>query len=507
MRQALPGDLFLNVSPQCLLQPEARRGETLATLIALGIDPKRVVIELTENQPSHVASNYTMLREAVCHYRSLGFRIAIDDLGEGFSSLRLWSELQPEFVKIDMHFIQGCNSDPMKRQFLRSIQEIARNAGSQVIAEGVETAEELACIRQLGIARGQGYFFARPTASPVAELVGEATTVFRRTQASGTATKPQQLTAAKLLRTVAPIRPSATIEDAYAIFEREPGLQSLPVVDDGLPCGIIGRYTLIDRLARPFRRELFGRKPCHLFMNPEPLLVEKRTTLQDLARLIAEADAYHLADGFIIVENGRYQGIGTGQELMREITRMQIQAAKHANALTGLPGNEPLNNAIDEHLEQDHSFWAAYCDLDHFKPFNDMYGFARGDDAIRLLARILAEQVDPAKDFVGHIGGDDFLILLRSEDWEQRCQQILERFGNEVRGLFSPDDLTASGYVTEDRHGQRIFTPLLSLSIGVIHVAPERFSTHHQVSSAAATAKKEAKKLVGNSLFVERRTV
>jgi EAL domain-containing protein (putative c-di-GMP-specific phosphodiesterase class I) len=107
----LPGKLFLNVSPEMLLLPQARHGETLGYIQQVGINPERVIIELTENQPTY---DYELLREAVMHYRRMGFQIAIDDLGEGFSSLRLWSELRPEYVKIDMHFVQGINQDPVK---------------------------------------------------------------------------------------------------------------------------------------------------------------------------------------------------------------------------------------------------------------------------------------------------------------------------------------------------------------------------------------------------------
>ena len=105
----LPGKLFLNVSPEALTHPSFKNGQTLSYLENLRIDPQRVIIEITENQPTF---DFEGMRKALLHYRSMGFQIAIDDLGEGFSSLRLWSELRPEFVKIDMHFVQGVNTDP-----------------------------------------------------------------------------------------------------------------------------------------------------------------------------------------------------------------------------------------------------------------------------------------------------------------------------------------------------------------------------------------------------------
>jgi EAL domain-containing protein (putative c-di-GMP-specific phosphodiesterase class I) len=112
--QDLPGKLFLNVSPDVLTHPSFKNEQTLVYLKNLGIDPERVIIEVTENQPTFDFAN---MRNALLYYRSKGFKIALDDLGEGFSSLRLWSELRPEYVKVDMHFVQGVNSDPLKQQY------------------------------------------------------------------------------------------------------------------------------------------------------------------------------------------------------------------------------------------------------------------------------------------------------------------------------------------------------------------------------------------------------
>lgn len=504
-RLELTGDIFLNVSPECLLKPEARYGETLAILELLSIDPQRVVIELTEQQPAY---DYDLLRDAVNHYRSMGFRIAIDDLGEGSSSLRLWSELRPEFVKIDMHFIQGCDNDPIKKQFLQSIQEIAHKSGSQIIAEGIETVCELSCVRDIGIACGQGYYLARPALRPPRELDAEAVALLKRSAQARAQNSRQMPNATRLLRQVLPIPSTALIEEAYERFDNEPELQSLPVVDGVTPIGIIGRYALIDRLARPFRRELFGRKPCHTLMNNRPLLVEIDTTLQDLGYIIGGADSHQLADGFIIVEKAQYRGIGTGQDLMREITQMQIQAARHANSLTGLPGNEPINQMIASMLDSGTPFWAAYFDLDHFKPFNDVYGYAAGDDVICLLAQALRMHATPNHDFVGHIGGDDFFVLFRSIDWEERCSNIIEHFSEATHKLFSEEHLAAGGYATENRQGRSVFTPLLSLSIGIVPVTCLDVDiSYRQISTAAAAAKKQAKKIPGNSLFIERRGI
>lgn len=157
--QNLQGRLFINVSPETLLQADHQRGLTRDLANRFGINPEQVVIEITEHSPTH---DYALMRQAVSHYRAEGFSIALDDLGAGYSSLRLWSELQPEFVKIDRHFICDIDQDSFKRHFVSSILSLARLAKSQVVAEGVETLQEFRVLQEIGVDFFQGYFFGKP---------------------------------------------------------------------------------------------------------------------------------------------------------------------------------------------------------------------------------------------------------------------------------------------------------------------------------------------------------
>nr|WP_314632907.1 GGDEF domain-containing protein [uncultured Janthinobacterium sp.] len=502
----LPGKLFLNVSPECLLLRNARHGETLEYIEHIGINPDRVIIELTENQPTY---DYELMREAVLHYRNMGFQIAIDDLGEGFSSLRLWSELRPEYVKIDMHFIQGINNDPVKLQFVRSIQEIAEKSGTLVIAEGIEAQTELLVLRDLGVAFGQGYHLGRPNMVPARALPAEVVQALGR---HGVAVYPQRsslekngASIRKLLHKVVAVSPEKNNNEVYDIFLKEPKLMIIPVVDDGVPLGLISRFEMIDHFARPYQRELYGKKSCSLFMDANPLIADHETSLQELSYTMVQSDAHHLFNGFIITERGRYLGMGTGHDLMREITQMQINAARYANPLTQLPGNVPINEHIDRLLHGAARFWVCYCDLDHFKPFNDVYGYRKGDDVIQLTGEILSGHCDPNRDFIGHIGGDDFMILFQSEDWETRCQAMLDDFAAAILAYYSAGDCERGGYISEDRQGKKVFYSLISLSLGVIKVEAHQYYTHHQIATRAAEAKKQAKKIHGNSLFLDRR--
>lgn len=503
---ALPGKLFLNVSPDCLCQPDSRSGETLANLKKFNINPSRVIIELTENQPTF---DYVLMREAVRYYREMGFQIAIDDLGEGFASLRLWSELRPDFVKIDRHFIQGINQDPVKLQFVRSIQEIAENTGSQVIAEGIETKSELLLIRELGIPFGQGYHIGRPAHEPnLTSFSIDANTLGRDRvalypQERGTTTSPQTLI--RLLRDVPITAPEMSNNQVLELFSQHSDVMAIPVVDKGTPVGLITRSGIIDRFAQLYQRELYGAKPCTTFMDNAPLIVDKSTTLQELCQIVADGDSRHLSNGFIVIENGIYLGTGTGHDLMREITQMQLNAARYANPLTLLPGSVPINEHMDRLLANNVNFCLCYFDIDHFKPFNDVYGYRKGDRIIQDAGKILTAHADPELDMVGHVGGDDFIIVFQSEDWEARCQEIMAGFSTEVLRHYSHEDIARGGYISEDRRGNTMLHSLATLSIGAVRVDPGLYGTTYHIASAASEAKKQAKKINGNSLFVERR--
>lgn len=162
-RMGTGATLFLNVTASLLRSPQHQRGFTVDLLRRLGIPVEHIVIELSEQHPF---DQQGLSRQAVEHYRSMGFRIAIDDLGAGYSGLQRWSELQPEFVKIDRHFIQGIDRDPVKREFVRAIGRIGRRIGCQVLGEGIEQLGELRTLQRLGIPLGQGFLLGRPQAQP-----------------------------------------------------------------------------------------------------------------------------------------------------------------------------------------------------------------------------------------------------------------------------------------------------------------------------------------------------
>jgi EAL domain-containing protein (putative c-di-GMP-specific phosphodiesterase class I)/GGDEF domain-containing protein len=497
--------LFLNMSISCLHASRKRLMAIRQDLLRLGVPPSRIVIELTENESVH---DFSDLQGVLQDFRRIGIQIAMDDMGEGFSNLRMWSEVRPEFVKIDRHFVSDIDTDPLKLHFVRAMHEIADACGSALIAEGVETPEQLAVLRDLGIPYLQGFGIARPNrviatmsrAMPAAAADNGVLVLPSRPRSERQVPRIDQI-----LHEVPSVSPDTDNDAVYCIFEHQPELNVVPVVANGRPLGVITRSSLMDRFARPFRRELYGKRPCTMAMDP-PLVFDEAQSAQEVAQAIGSLRSSDACDTFVITSQGRYRGIGLLRELMAIITDMQIRAARYANPLTQLPGNVPINEQMDRLIVAEHAFVAAYCDLDHFKPYNDAYGYRRGDLMIQQVGGLLTNAAADHEDFVGHVGGDDFIVLMQSSDWEARLRHVIDEFVAALpQHVTAAEHLAAGGYCGEDRRGQMVFHSLPALSIGCVMVRPGAFASHHEISAALSEAKKNAKSIPGSVLFVERR--
>jgi len=498
------GKLFLNASPESLLEPEHRSGLTLDILSKAGISPENVVIELTEQYP---LNNFNLVRQAMEHYKSMGFEIAIDDLGAGYSGLRRWSELQPNYVKIDRHFIQGIHEDEVKQSFVRSINDIAKGLHCKVIAEGIETRDEFRTLFAMGITLGQGYYFARPEAHPPSRISAELF-VCQSTDIDGKPVNNSAKNISGLIVNVADISSRQNLQVALDRFHEDDNLTAIPVLSDkGMPLGLIRRQKILAIFATQYGRSLYANKPISSLMDEASVTVESEWGFDKVSRLVTDTMKVQIEDDFIITENGHYSGLGKVVDLLKMITDFQIRNARHANPLTMLPGNVPIYEMLDEVLNTKKEFYVAYCDIDNFKPFNDVYGYEKGDQILKKLGLILTRHSDPDMDFVGHVGGDDFILIFKSEDWRERCNEILNDFKNEVLTFYSDIDRNNQGIWAKTRNGEKAFYPIMSLSIGAIKPDVENCISHEDIASIATQAKRFAKEIPGNSLFFERRTM
>jgi len=200
------------------------------------------------------------------------------------------------------------------------------------------------------------------------------------------------------------------------------------------------------------------------------------------------------------------------KELLARVRTQLRHAEEHLlSELTGLPGNTQIERVLRQTLKDDRrDLYVLYVDIDNFKSFNDVYGFVRGNDLIKLLAAILRSVVMNAHEsaFVGHVGGDDFVAMLRGSDGEMRnvCEAIISQFDAQVPSLYDAED-RARGYVaTMDRQGVRQDFPIVTVSIGVVTNRQRVLTTEYEVSDIAAQLKKQAKQSPNSVYLVDQRT-
>lgn len=498
------GRLFVNISAAVLVQCLKHFGrEALVGLVlGFGVLPRMLVLEITEYE--RVADMDT-LAGVVSDIRTAGVALALDDFGDGRSSLRLWAQLRPEIVKIDKYFTKDISQHADKLKTIQALQQIAAIFNTELVAEGIETEDDLRVLRDLGINYGQGYFLGRPAERPREKIEPIALHVMRdpRVAVFPELTRVSQIghLGRSAVIEAPPVSLTTSNDELAALFLLHNELHSLAVVDGHRPVGIINRSRFMNEYSKLYYREVAGRKPCTRHVNFEPRLIEREHNVEELIGILTSDDQRYLTDGFIVTDNGRYVGLGTGDQLVRSVTERRVEAARHANPLTFLPGNVPISLHIERLLKSGVEFVACYADLNNFKPFNDQYGYWRGDEMIRLVARLALAHCDPQRDFVGHVGGDDFIILYQSDDWQLQCEKIVAEFAESAIELFDPPARAAGGIHAEDRHGVRRFFPLTTISVGAVKISGDEYSNAEQVASAAARSKHDAK-LHGEGLLV-----
>jgi diguanylate cyclase (GGDEF)-like protein len=178
------------------------------------------------------------------------------------------------------------------------------------------------------------------------------------------------------------------------------------------------------------------------------------------------------------------------------------------NPLTGMSGNSDILREMGRRLASEERFACLYPDIDAFKSYNDHYGFLRGDDVIKTLATIILEVLEEnfsSRHFAGHVGGDDFVILTDPDLAEEIAAQVTTRFDAAMPALYDPQDRDHGWIESEERNGNKLRTPLVSVSIGIVIAEPGRYTSAAALASRAAEVKGVAKRLPGSKWVLDRR--
>ena len=216
----------------------------------------------------------------------------------------------------------------------------------------------------------------------------------------------------------------------------------------------------------------------------------------------------NLAKNYVEYYISKAMGLDYLYYRIRNIFRLLI-VNRTISPLTGLPGNSHIQTELKKRMIRNEDFVVLYLDLDNFKAYNDVYGFLKGDEIIKFTARVICENVNydmKYDQFIGHIGGDDFVAVLGKEaDYEKVCQNIIDKFDTEVKKFFTEEDAKRGFLKVKNRKGKMETFPLTSISIGVVIAKKGMFTNVLEIGEVGAQVKHVAKKYKGSCYAIDRR--
>lgn len=430
-RQKLKTPLTLNVCPSILKCPDHEQGKTMELLEELQEVKNNIILELTE---TYYIKDHKHFAETVKYYRQQGFRIAIDDLGAGYTGLNMVVHQEPYLVKLDRDLISHIHQTPKKQILVESLVSLCHKLNALVVAEGIEEREELETLMALNVDLGQGYFLAKPEENAIECYEQALQCICAQKADSALPDSSLNNCIGSLAKEISPVDVNEKSIVLAERFKKTENCSCIPVVENNYPVGIVEKSKLYFKLGQRYGYDLFSRKSVKSVME-DALIIDSVVSLEDVSKKILSRDSYSVYDSVIVTHDGKYLGLVSIDSILQRITDQKISLAKQANPLSGLPGNNIIKEEISMRLEENQIFSVLYFDIDHFKPFNDNFGFDMGDKVIQYVGDLLNDQVlswDP-KGFVGHIGGDDFVAVCRAKGVQTLCENIIEQFDHEVK--------------------------------------------------------------------------
>ncbi|WP_446899434.1 GGDEF domain-containing protein [Clostridium sp. LBM24168] len=493
--------LFINVDPRIFKDDRFKSGFTKEFLKENGISSNSIIFEITEKT---AIEDYKSFKVALDNYINQGYKIAIDDMGTGYSGLKTLMETRPHYVKIDISFIKGIDKDIFKQKLVKTFLELAHSTNMEIIAEGIETESELLKLINLGVTIGQGYFIQRPSGTflDISENVRKKIMKYSKIQSN----KFEK----NYVGSIAIKNPAFSLvtksKDIKKFFDNS-GIMGACIEESGYPIGLIMQHDLDYALATQYGLSVFSKRSVSLVMDSSPLIVDYYTSISDASKIAMDRPSKKIYDYVIVTKGNKYYGIVTIKNLLEYTLEFEKNRAKNLNPLTGLPGNEIINENIYNMLHHNANFFLIYADLNNFKIYNDTYGFENGDKVLKFTARLIEEQTKKFctyNGFVGHIGGDDFVCIIENEKeiCEKLCQSIISKFDSKILDFFNEKD-KSNGYIESlDRKGNKDIFPLTSIALGCMYGNFTRFKEIDEIGMHMSKIKKKAKKNKNSSYVI-----
>lgn len=283
------------------------------------------------------------------------------------------------------------------------------------------------------------------------------------------------------------------------IFEQDKNLEGVVIGDNAHIDGLVMKGAFYKKIAAKFGYDLFMGRSIELIMDASPLIVDYFTSITDASSLAMNREQDHLYDYVIITKDERFYGIVSIKDLLQTFADIQAFMARYSNPLTGLPGNNLIEENLTKALDAP-TYSIFYLDLNHFKAYNDSYGFKQGDVVIRETSMLLQEifRNHSSNSFLGHIGGDDFIGVIYSHEYESISEQIIQVFDQKVPSFYSVEDWDRGFVHVHDRNNTLVQLPLLSIAIAIVTNQKAHFESTDQISEYATQLKSLCKRTKGS---------
>ncbi len=494
--------LFLNIEPQILNAVTFSEGFTKKLLDKFNLSPRNIVFEITERRS---IEDFKVFRKALEHYRKQGFLIAIDDAGAGYSSLQSIAELKPDYIKIDMSLTKDIHNSHIKKALIETFVTFSKKINATLIAEGIEKEEELKELINLGVTCGQGYYLAKPAFPP--PIPGKNVAKKINKYYSSLGKEKVYTNIASICQKFKTVEKEVLTEEIIEYFESNKNDTSIIVVDNSQPVGLIMREHLYYKLGKQYGVSLYQKRKVTIIMDMTPLVVEADLTLDNTLKLALKRNNSNLYDDIIVIKEGKYLGVVSVKKLLETINQYRVKNALSANPLTGLPGNIEIEKELKLRISNKEEFALIVIDLDNFKAYNDKYGFEKGDQVIKMAAKILemaVKQYGTNTDFVGHIGGDDYTIITKLKNTDNICKCIIKNFDNSILKYYSAQDISNKFIISSDRQGNKNKFPIISISMAVVENT-NNINNYLELSEISAELKSYAKSRKGSIYVKDRR--
>lgn len=384
------------------------------------ISPRRVVLEITERQ---AVVDYPRLAQYIQEQREQGFLIAIDDAGAGYNSLESIANLRPDFVKIGRPLVRCIENSGPRRALLGTLVRYTTQIGASLIAEGIETWDELATVIEIGVPLGQGYLFSKPENGfrglrrAVREFVEERG-AHRRRRASGLG-----YGIGAMARRGVAVPPDATVEQVAHRFGKNAEVECIAVVEEERAAGLVTR----DR----FERDTEGRAdrlqwPIARLMDPRPLALEADTPLEDAAMRVTHRREMRFQDDVLVLRDGRYAGLVPVRALLEAVTTLSANRGRHTDPVTGLPSRQPFEEALAARLAAGGPLVVARAEVRRAAPMLDIYGVQQDEELLAATARAIESALleNGGPEDMAARWGEAFWLLLGEATAGDVCARI-----------------------------------------------------------------------------------